>query len=174
MKFSVSKDKLLDGLQTVQNVVGTRTTLPILSNVLIRAEDGKIHFTTNDLDVGMSCTIEAQVDKAGGTTLPARRLASIVKELPSADVEFEVDGKNVASLRCGQSFFKMNGLAEEEFPALPKLENAKVFTLKQDELRHLHRRDALRAQRHPFHLQGKQTHHGRDRRTPPRAGGHRV
>ncbi len=135
MKFSVSKDKLLDGLQTVQNVVGTRTTLPILSNVLIRAEDGKIHFTTNDLDVGMSCTIEAQVDKAGGTTLPARRLASIVKELPSADVEFEVDGKNVASLRCGQSFFKMNGLAEEEFPALPKLENAKVFTLKQRDLK---------------------------------------
>ncbi len=139
MKFNVSKEKLLDGLQTVQNIVSTRTTLPILSNVLIRAEDGVLRFTTNDLDVGMSCSIEAKVEKGGGTTLPARRLASIVKELPSADVEVEVDGKNIASIRCGQSFFKMMGLAEEEFPALPKLADAKVFTLRQKELK-----DALR------------------------------
>ena len=139
MKFNVAKDKLLDGLQTVQNIVSTRTTLPILSNVLIRAEDGVLRFTTNDLDVGMSCTVEAKVEKGGGTTLPARRLASIVKELPAADVEFEVDSKNIASIRCGQSFFKMMGLAEEEFPALPKLADAKVFTLRQKELK-----DALR------------------------------
>lgn len=135
MKFSVAKEKLLEGLQTVQNVVSTRTTLPILSNVLIRAEDGRLSFTTNDLDVGMSCSIDGNVEKAGGTTLPARRLAGIVKELPSAEVEIEVDGRNVASLRCGQSFFKMMGLSEEEFPALPKLENAKVFTLKQRDLK---------------------------------------
>jgi DNA polymerase III subunit beta len=135
MKFSVSKDKLLEGLQTVQNVVSSRTTLPILSNVLIRAEEGVLRLTTNDLDVGMSCGIEAQVEKGGGTTLPVRRLSSIVKELPSADVLVEVDGKNVATLRCGQILFKMNGLAEEEFPALPKLNDAKVFTLKQKDLK---------------------------------------
>ncbi len=135
MKFSVAKDKLLEGLQTVQNVVSTRTTLPILSNVLIRAEDGKLLLTTNDLDVGMSCSVDANVSKAGGTTLPARRLAGIVKELPASEVEVEIDGRNVASLRCGQSFFKMMGLAEEEFPALPKLENAKVFTIKQKDLK---------------------------------------
>lgn len=135
MKFSVSKDKLLEGLQTVQNVVSSRTTLPILSNVLIRAEDGVLRLTTNDLDVGMSCSIEAQVEKGGGTTLPVRRLSSIVKELPSSDVSVEVDGKNVATLRCGQILFKMNGLAEEEFPALPKLDDAKVFTLKQKDLK---------------------------------------
>ncbi len=135
MKFSVTKDKLLEGLQTVQNVVSTRTTLPILSNVLIQATEGRVHFTTNDLDVGMSCTIEAQVSESGGTTLPARRLASIVKELPASEVEFEVDGKNTASIRCGQSFFKMMGLSEEEFPALPKLENSKTFTFKQRDLK---------------------------------------
>lgn len=131
MKFSVSKDKLLEGIQTVQNVVSTRTTLPILSNVLIQVADGKVRLTTNDLDVGMSYSIDAQVDKAGGTTLPARRIATIIKALPNAEVQFEVDSKNVASIRCGQSFFKVMGLPEEEFPALPKLENAKVFTLKQ-------------------------------------------
>ena len=139
MKFTVAKDKLLEGLQTVQNVVSTRTTLPILSNVLIRAENGALHFTTNDLDVGMSCSVEAKIEKPGGTTIPARRLAGIVKELPASEVSVEVDGKNVASLSCGPSFFKMMCLPEAEFPALPKLEKAKAFTLPQKVLK-----DALR------------------------------
>ena len=139
MKFTVAKDKLLEGLQTVQNVVSTRTTLPILSNVLIRAENGALHFTTNDLDVGMSCSVEAKIEKPGGTTIPARRLAGIVKELPASEVSVEVDGKNVASLSCGPSFFKMMCLPEDEVPALPKLEKAKAFTLPQKVLK-----DALR------------------------------
>ena len=139
MKFSVAKDKLLEGMQAVQNVVSTRTTLPILSNVLIRAEDGVLRLTTNDLDVGMATSVEAKVEKTGGTTIPARRLAGIVKELPAAEVSVEVDGKNTASIRCGASFFKMLCLPEDEFPALPKLENAKSFTLKQKDLK-----DALR------------------------------
>jgi len=139
MKFSVAKDKLLEGLQTVQNVVSTRTTLPILSNVLIRAENGALHFTTNDLDCGMSCSVEAKIEKPGGTTIPARRLTGIVKELPASEVSVEVDGKNAASLTCGASFFKMMCLPEDEFPALPKLEKAKAFTLHQKALK-----DALR------------------------------
>jgi DNA polymerase III subunit beta len=78
MKFSVSKDKLLEGLSTVQNVVSTRTTLPILSNVLLQASDGKIRLTTTDLDVGIRRSVEAQVERTRATTLPARRLFSIV------------------------------------------------------------------------------------------------
>ena len=135
MKFSVSKEQLLAGLQTVQNVVSTRTTLPILSNVLLQAVDGKVRLTTTDLDVGVSGTIDAQVDKDGGTTLPARRLANIVRELPAAEVQIDVDSKNVASIRCGQSFFKIMGLPEEEFPPLPKFEGAKTFTISQAALR---------------------------------------
>ena len=139
MKFSVSKEKLLAGLQTVQNVVSTRTTLPILSNVLLQAANGQVRLTTTDLDVGVSGTIDAQVERDGGTTLPARRLATIVRELPAAEVQVEVDSKNVASIRCGQSFFKILGLPEEEFPPLPRFEEAKSFTLSQQVLR-----DALR------------------------------
>ena len=80
MKFSVSKEKLLDGLQLVQNVVSTRTTLPILSNVLLQASGGQLRLTTTDLDVGVSGVIEAQIEKPGATTLPARRLATIVRD----------------------------------------------------------------------------------------------
>ena len=135
MKFSVSKEKLLAGLQTVQNVVSTRTTLPILSNVLLQASDDQLRLTTTDLDVGVSGAVSAQVEKPGGTTLPARRLANIVRELPAAEIIVEVDSKNVASIRCGQSFFKILGLPEEEFPPLPKQSDARTFTIGQQILR---------------------------------------
>src|SRR5580693_3388498 len=135
MKFSVSKDKLLEGLQQVQNVVSTRTTLPILSNVLLQASDGAVHLTTTDLDVGVRGSFEADVEKEGATTLPARRLFNIVRELPASEIQVDIDGKNAASIRSGQSFFKILGLPEEEFPPLPKFEDAKVVTIRQKDLR---------------------------------------
>ena len=134
MKFSATKEKLLEGLQQVQNVVSTRTTLPILSNVLLQAKEGAVHLTTTDLDVGVRGSFEAHVDKVGATTLPARRLFTIIRELPSSEIAIEVDGKNAASIRSGQSFFKILGLPEEEFPPLPKFENAKVVTMRQKDL----------------------------------------
>jgi DNA polymerase-3 subunit beta len=134
MKFSATKEKLLEGLQQVQNVVSTRTTLPILSNVLLQAKEGAVHLTTTDLDVGVRGSFEANVDKIGATTLPARRLFTIIRELPSSEISIEVDGKNAASIRSGQSFFKILGLPEEEFPPLPKFENAKVVTMRQKDL----------------------------------------
>src|SRR5438034_9710943 len=94
MKFSVAKEKLLEGLQQVQNVVSTRTTLPILSNVLLQAHGDEIHLTTTDLDVGVRGSCEADVEKEGATTLPARRLFNIVRELPSSEIQVDVNGKN--------------------------------------------------------------------------------
>jgi DNA polymerase-3 subunit beta len=135
MKFNVTKEKLLEGLQQVQNVVSTRTTLPILSNVLLQADKDEIHLTTTDLDVGVRGSCEAHVDKTGATTLPARRLFNIVRELPSSEIQVDVDGKNAASIRSGQSFFKILGLPEDEFPPLPKFEDAKVVTIRQKDLR---------------------------------------
>jgi len=135
MKLSVSKEKLLEGLQTVQNVVSTRTTLPILSNVLLEAADGQLSLTTTDLDVGMRGAIEATVEKPGAATLPARRLFTIIRELPSAEISLEVDSKSVATIRCGPSYFKILGLPQEEFPPLPKFEGAKTFTLRQKDLK---------------------------------------
>src|SRR6478672_7194744 len=135
MKFSVSKDKLLEGLSTVQNVVSTRTTLPILSNVLLQASEGEIRLTTTDLDVGVRGSIEAQVERSGATTLPARRLFAIVRELPASEIYVDVDSKNFASIRSGSSFFKILGLPEEEFPPLARFDEAKVFTIAQKEVK---------------------------------------
>lgn len=142
IKLKVSKEKILDGLQRVQNVVSTRTTLPILSNALLQATEEGLSLTTTDLDVGVRCSVEAEVSKVGATTLPARKLFSIIKEMPEAEVEVEVDDKHAASLRCGSSFFKIMGLAEDEFPPLPKPSNAKNLKLEQPALRDMLKRTA--------------------------------
>ncbi len=178
MKFSVTKEKLLDGLQQVQNVVSTRTTLPILSNVLLQASEGEIHLTTTDLDVGVRGSCEARVEKEGATTLPARRLFNIVRELPSSEIQVDVDGKNAASIRSGQSFFKILGLPEDEFPPLPKFEDAKVVTIRrwsaQDLLCHIDRRDPLRAQRRLVQFQRQQAYASSDGWATPGHGGNRT
>src|SRR5438132_12863426 len=139
MKFSATKEKLLEGLQQVQNVVSTRTTLPILSNVLLQAKEGAVHLTTTDLDVGVRGSFEANVDKVGATTLPARRLFTIIRELPSSGIAIEVDGKNAASFRSGHSFFKILRLPEAEVLPFPSFEIARVVAMRQKDVH-----DALR------------------------------
>jgi DNA polymerase III subunit beta len=135
MKFTISKESFLDAINQVQHVVSSRTTLAILSNVLLKAKDGVLELTTTDLDVGVTCSVPAEVDEPGATTLPARRLATIVRELPAEEIEFKVDEKNVASIRSGPSYFKVLGLTSEEFPALPRFEDAREFKMEQQMLR---------------------------------------
>jgi DNA polymerase-3 subunit beta len=67
MNLSIAKDQLIHGLQSVQNVVSTRSTLPILSNVLLRAGDNRLEFTATDLDVSVTCSVEASVKKKGAS-----------------------------------------------------------------------------------------------------------
>jgi DNA polymerase-3 subunit beta len=135
MKFAVTKEALLEGLQRIQNVVSTRSPLPVLTNALLETTKTGLQLTTTDLEVAIRCEIVAQVEKAGATTLPARRLAAIVRELPASEITVETDAKNISTLRCGASFFKIYGLAKEEFPAFPAFKDAKTYTIRQSELK---------------------------------------
>lgn len=142
MKCVIGKEAFINGLQVVQNVVSTRTTLPILSNALLKAADGKLIISTTDLDTGIRATIEAEVEKPGATTLPARRLFSIIRELPGSELTLEVDSKHSASIRSGQTFFRILGLPEEDFPAFPKPEGAKTYKIAQGVLKDMLKRTA--------------------------------
>ncbi len=142
MNLTIAKDELINGLQAVQNVVSTRSTLPILANVLLRADDGKLELTATDLDVTVGCAVQAQVRKAGQTTVPVKRLFGIVRELASQDVDMEVDEKNVCSIRCGPSFFRINGLGAEEFPPAPKFKEERKITLPQQTVHGMMRKTA--------------------------------
>jgi len=86
---------------------------------------------TTDLDVGVRGSVEAEVMKDGVTTLPVKRLVSIVRELPAAEVEVSVDSKNHANIKSGPSFFKIIGIGEEEFPPLPKFDEARDYKISQ-------------------------------------------
>jgi DNA polymerase-3 subunit beta len=142
MKFSVTKEKILDGLQRVQNVVSTRTTLPILSNVLVQAEKSGVLLTTTDLDMAVRCRIEATVSEPGATTLPARRLFTILKEVNTTEIEIEVDDANHAAIRCGSSFYKIMGLPEDEYPPFPQPDGQKSFQIEQRVLRDMLKKTA--------------------------------
>ena len=125
----------MNGLQAVQNVVSNRTTLPILSNVLLRAEGDKLELTATDLDVTIACSVEAKVKKPGSSTVPVKKLFGIVRELGNSEIDMEVDDKNVCSIRSGASFYKINGLSADEFPPMPKFKEDKKVELPQEKVR---------------------------------------
>ena len=134
MKFKINRDHFSNGLAQVLNVVGSKTTMPILSNVLIEADKDHITLTTTNLDLGIRCKIKAEVKEAGSVTLPVKRLATIVRELPNVDVVFDAAPNHQVKLASGGSNFKIMGIGKEEFPPLPEFGDEKSFTLEQAEL----------------------------------------
>jgi DNA polymerase-3 subunit beta len=143
MNLTIAKDQLIHGLQSVQNIVSTRTTLPILSNVLMRAGKDRVEFTATDLDVTVSCSVEAKVKKAGSTTVPVKRFFGIVRELASPEIELEVDEKNACTIRAGASFYKIHGLSADEFPPIHPLKEDKKITLPQEKLKGMLRKTSF-------------------------------
>src|SRR6476646_3710622 len=110
MNLTIAKEQILNGLQSVQNIVSTRTTLPILSNVLLRAEGNRLSLSATDLDVTITCSVEANVSTPGATGIPVKKLFGLVRMLTKPEFEMEVDDKNVCAIRSGSSFFKVRGL----------------------------------------------------------------
>src|SRR5260370_19279779 len=135
MNLTITKEQIINGLQSVQNVVSTRTTLPILSNVLLRADGERLEFTATDLDVTIACAVEAKIKKSGASTVPVKRLFGIVRELSNSEIDLEVDDKNACTIRSGSSFYKINGLSADEFPPMPKFKEDKKVLLPQETVR---------------------------------------
>ena len=109
MKFKINKDHFSSGLQQVMNVVASRSATPILNNVLIEAKEGHIALTTTNLDIGISCRIKSETDVHGSITLPVRKLATIVRELPVNDILVELGKNNQVKIKSGGSNFKNDG-----------------------------------------------------------------
>ncbi len=135
MDFSIAKDVFLDGLNQVVSAVSARTPMPILSNVLIRTENNQLRLTATDLDVCITGTIPANITSDGSVTLPAKTLLNIIRELPSEEIHISVNEKSQASVECGRSRFKLNGLPSDEFPAVPVFDGSTDFTIDQNMLR---------------------------------------
>ncbi|MEJ1973699.1 MAG: DNA polymerase III subunit beta [Lacunisphaera sp.] len=134
MKFKINRDHFSNGLTQVLNVVGSKAAMPILSNVLIEAEKDCISLTTTNLDLGIRCKIKAEVKEAGSVTLPVKRLATIVRELPNVDVSFDATANHQVKIASGGSNFRIMGIGAEEFPKLPDSSDDKNYSLDQGEL----------------------------------------
>ena len=119
MKLTITREQLQEGLVAVAAAVPAKTTLPILSNILLEATKDGIRLSGTDLDISVSTTVAAQVDQEGAITLPARKLVEIVRELPRAAIRLTSAGEQRVTIECGRSRFRLLGLPREEFPAFP-------------------------------------------------------
>jgi DNA polymerase-3 subunit beta len=123
MKFTVSRQELLDRLSNIQNIVEKRNTMPILSHFLLDARKGGSFITATDIETAIREPIEAEVQLEGRLCIPARKLYEIVKEIEE-DVTIESDDAQWIKIKAGASNFRLACLAPEEFPAWPQMQEA--------------------------------------------------
>jgi DNA polymerase-3 subunit beta len=119
MEFIIKREDLVRGLYLVQGVVERRTTQPILSNVLLEPVEGGIALTATDLEVGLRCTVPAQVRKKGSATVSARKLYEISREVVAEEVTIKTQQAGWVEVLAGRSKFKIVSLDAKEFPEFP-------------------------------------------------------
>jgi DNA polymerase III subunit beta len=121
MEFIVSKADLVRELSLSQGVVEKKTTIPILSNVLLEAAGDRVTLTATDLELGIRCSCPARIKKEGSGTVPARKLLDYVRLLPDADVTMKFLENHWANITCGRSRTRIAGMSRESFPELPQM-----------------------------------------------------
>ncbi|MBK9170366.1 MAG: DNA polymerase III subunit beta [Bryobacterales bacterium] len=124
MEFTVQKADLVRELGLSQGVVEKKTTIPILSNVLLEASGDRLSLTATDLELGIRCSCPAKVKKEGSGTVPAKKLLDYVRLLPDGELTLKFLDNHWASITCGRSRTKMAGMSRESFPELPPMPEA--------------------------------------------------
>jgi DNA polymerase-3 subunit beta len=162
MKFSIERAALLRSLAHVQSAVERRNTIPILSNVLLKAEDGVLSLATTDMDLEINEAVAAKVSTPGATTAPAQTLFEIVKRLPEdAQVELELDvSGNQMTVKSGRSNFKLSCLPVSDFPEIGQGELPTDFSIPANDLRTLidRTRFAMSTEETRYYLNGIYVH----------------
>jgi DNA polymerase-3 subunit beta len=137
MRFTISREKLQEGLAAVTPAVPSKTTLPVLANLLVQTTEKGIRISGTDLDIAVSTEVTADVEAAGAITIPARKLSEIARELPPAPVKISATGDQRITLECGRSKFKLLGLPKSEFPSFPAVAFEKALRVPSGDLQRL-------------------------------------
>jgi len=135
MKFSISTQEFNYLLSKCLNVVPLKPAIPILSNLLIEAYNGLLTITATDLTVSVCCSTEVKIQEEGATTVPAKRLAQLVRELTSVNLEITTNSNEISEIVADDSRFRLHGMNRATFPALPELNEAQQFCISQSELK---------------------------------------
>jgi DNA polymerase-3 subunit beta len=126
MEFSVSKSAMLNELSTTQGVVERKTTIPILSNLLIEAKGNRLTITATDLELSIRTSCEAKIKKEGAGTIPAKKLIELVRLLPEGEIKFKLLENHWVEVVSDKKKYKLVGMAKENFPALPVMPHVLV------------------------------------------------
>ena len=129
MEFTCEKKDLQSGVSTVEKIVATRSTLPIIGNILFELSKSGLKLSANNLEMGIELNVKANVAKEGSFLLPAKTLSGIVSKLPDTSVNFKVAENKTVKISYENSHFNLHSLPADEFPALPKIKEGKTITV---------------------------------------------
>jgi DNA polymerase III subunit beta len=134
MKLSLTQENLNKALGLVSRAVSGRSSLPVLSNVLLSAESNRLKLAATNLEVGITCWIGCKVTDSGAVTVPAKLLSEFVSNLPGGNLELESHGQ---SLKVVTSHYEgsINGISADEFPLIPEIDSDPILTLPAEQLR---------------------------------------
>jgi len=128
MNLTIAKDQILIACRP-SKTLSARARRCLFFPMCCCARGKRLEFTATDLDVTVACSVEANVKKGGSTTVPVKKLFGIVRELGGNEIDIETDDKNITSIHCNSSFYKIHGLGADEFPPLPKFKDDKKVSL---------------------------------------------
>jgi len=137
MRFTISREKLQEGLAAVTASIPAKTTLPVLANILVETTERGIKLSGTDLDIAVSTEVAADVESPGAVTIPAKKLSEIARELPPSPVKIAAIGEQRITLECGRSRFKLLGLPRDEFPTFPSVKFNESWRIKSGNLQKL-------------------------------------
>jgi len=137
MEFKIERDEFIKGLYRAQSVAEKKGTMPILLNVLIETRGGGISLTATDLQIGVKGFHPAEIIKEGKSTLSAKKLYEVVKELPDKNVSFLLKENQWVEITSGRSLFKIMGMSAETYPSLPAYEEGGFFPVELESLREM-------------------------------------
>jgi DNA polymerase-3 subunit beta len=137
MRFTISREKLQEGLAAVTPTTPPKTTLPVLANILVETTERGIRLSGTDLDIAVTTEVAADVEMQGAITIPAKKLSEIAKELPPSPVKIATSGEQRVTLDCGRSHFKILGLPRDEFPNFPTVKFDASWRIRSGDLQKL-------------------------------------
>src|SRR5215467_7203918 len=138
LKAICPRKDIFEAVQTVGHAVSGRSSLPILSHILIQAEESGLRLIATDLELGISCRIPAQIEEGGALTAPARTLTEVLANLPDkSEAAISVDKSHTVRVHCEKSDYKILGLPAEDYPKLPIVKDEATFSIPQAKLREM-------------------------------------
>ena len=129
MDFTIKRDVLSDGVQKTLGIVNKKTTLPILNNIFLEAEENYIRIVATDREISLISRYEAEVTEKGKITLSAKKLYEITREINGEDVHVQVDEKNIITLSCQKAVYRIMGVSPDDYPSIVAEENTSWYTV---------------------------------------------